>query len=54
MKPPPRSHLSLDQYRARAANWYAAGADGVHLFNEGNLAVMRTLGSVEPAKNRRI
>ena len=50
MKPPPRGSLSLDQYRARAAKWYAAGADGVHLFNEGDLAVMRVLGSVEAAK----
>ena len=50
MKPPPRGSLSLDQYRARAAKWYAAGADGVHLFNEGSSAVMRELGSVEAAK----
>jgi len=50
MKPPPSSHLSLDQYRTRAARWYAAGADGVHLFNEGDLAVMRALGSVEAVK----
>jgi len=48
MKPPTCSRLSLEQYRARAAEWYAAGADGVHLFNEGDLAVMRVLGSVEP------
>jgi hypothetical protein len=46
MKPPKRDKLSLDQYRARAAKWYTLGADGVHLFNEGDLNVMRQLGSV--------
>lgn len=44
MKPPPRSSLSLDQYRARAAKWYAMGADGIHLFNEGCTPVLRVLG----------
>lgn len=47
MKPPKRTSLSLAQYQARAAKWYAAGADGVHLFNEGNLQVMKVLGSVK-------
>lgn len=47
MKPPTRNTLSLKQYQERAAKWYAAGADGVHLFNEGNLQVMKVLGSVK-------
>lgn len=51
MKPPSRDHLSLEQYQARAARWYAAGADGVHLFNEGNREVMKVLGSVKPANS---
>lgn len=49
MKPPSGSSLSLEQYRVRAARWYAAGADGVHLFNEGRREVMRMLGNVKPA-----
>jgi hypothetical protein len=49
MKPPARSTLSLEQYQVRAARWYAAGADGVHLFNEGRHEVMRVLGDVKPA-----
>lgn len=47
---PPRGVLSTEQLQARAARWYAAGADGVHLFNVGNVAAMKTLGSVKPAK----
>lgn len=52
MKPPARGVFTLEQYQARAAKWYAAGADGVHLFNEGRLSVMKVLGSVRavPAK----
>jgi hypothetical protein len=50
MTPPKSTVLTLEEYRARAARWYAAGADGVHLFNEGNPAVMRVLGGVEPAR----
>lgn len=46
---PKRDHLSLEQYQARAARWYAAGADGVHLFNENDHAVMQALGRVPPA-----
>lgn len=49
MKPPPSATLSLEQYQSRAARWYAAGADGVHLFNEGRREVMRVLGSVKAA-----
>lgn len=45
MKPPQRGHLSLEDYCARARRWYAAGAHGVHLFNDpDNLAVLRVLG----------
>lgn len=51
MAPPRRGQLSLEQHQARAARWYAAGADGVHLFNVGNLAVMKTLGSVKPVNS---
>ena len=47
MKPPARQVFTLDQYQARAAHWYAAGADGIHLFNEGRLEVMKVLGSVK-------
>ena len=49
MKAAARNSLSLEQYQSRAARWYAAGADGVHLFNEGNHNVMSVLGSVKPA-----
>ena len=50
MKSPPRHSLTLEEYQARAARWYAAGADGVHLFNEGNRKVMSVLGSVKAAE----
>ena len=30
---PKRDRVSPEQYRTRAAQWYEAGADGVHLFN---------------------
>jgi hypothetical protein len=46
MAPPKRDHLTLEQYQTRAARWYAAGADGVHLFNESDRKVMSVLGSV--------
>lgn len=52
MKPPSGSTLTLEQYQARAARWYAAGADGVHLFNEGRHTVMRVLGSVKAASSK--
>ncbi|MEP6671960.1 MAG: family 10 glycosylhydrolase [Chthoniobacter sp.] len=45
--PPKSEHLTLEQYQARAARWYAAGAAGVHLFNEGDHHVMSVLGSVK-------
>ncbi|MCX6952920.1 MAG: family 10 glycosylhydrolase [Verrucomicrobia bacterium] len=44
-----RKTLTLPEYRARAARWYAAGADGIHLFNESDLSVMRVLGTVPPS-----
>ena len=46
MAAPQRDSLSFEQYQTRAARWYAAGADGIHLFNENNRAVMRTLGTI--------
>jgi hypothetical protein len=49
MKASPRAILSLEQYQARAACCYAAGGDGVHLFNEGRREVIRVLGSVQTA-----
>ncbi|UCH35050.1 MAG: family 10 glycosylhydrolase [Armatimonadota bacterium] len=49
MKPPERDHLSLEQYCDRARTWYAAGADGIHIFNDWrNLPVLGVLG--DPAK----
>jgi hypothetical protein len=48
MAPPQRGMLSLDQYQKRAARWYAAGADGVHLFNENRHEILRIVGSVPP------
>jgi len=50
MKEETRNILSLEQYQARAARWYAAGADGMHLFNEGRKEVVNVLGSVKPAE----
>lgn len=49
MKPPVRGVFTLDQYKSRAAKWYAAGADGMHLFNEGRIEVMKVLGSLKQA-----
>ncbi len=49
MKPPERGTLSLDQYRDRTARWTAAGAAGVHLFNESRPEVFRLVGGVPPA-----
>ena len=46
---PPRSSLTVDQYRARAARWYAAGADGLHIFNESDPQILRGLGAPAPA-----
>lgn len=49
MAAPERASLSLEHYQTRAARWYAAGADGIHLFNENNRAVMQALGTVPAA-----
>lgn len=49
MKPPENGTLSLQQYRQRAARWYAAGADGVQLFNEARREVLCGVGDVPPA-----
>ena len=49
MAAPQRDSLTLGHYQTRAARWYAAGADGIHLFNENNRAVMRALGTVPSA-----
>ncbi len=49
MVAPKRDSLPLEKYRARAARWYAAGADGIHLFNESDRSVMRALGTAPPA-----
>ncbi|MBL9187695.1 MAG: hypothetical protein JNK23_09470 [Opitutaceae bacterium] len=46
MAPPKRGQLTPDQYRGRAARWFAAGADGLHLFNENDPAVLRGLSAV--------
>ena len=48
MAAPQRDSLSLEQYQTRATRWYAAGADGIHLFNENNRTVMKALGTVPP------
>ncbi len=45
MAAPARASLSLAQYQQRATRWYAAGADGIHLFNESDRTVMRALGT---------
>lgn len=49
MVAPKRDSLSLAQYQQRATRWYAAGADGIHLFNESDRTVMRALGTTPPA-----
>jgi hypothetical protein len=50
-KPEPSSLMSREQYEARAARWYAAGADGLHLFNESRKDLMNGLGSVKPTRS---
>jgi hypothetical protein len=51
LKPQSSTLLTLDQYKARASRWYAAGADGLHLFNETRKEVMSTLGDVNKLPN---
>lgn len=41
--PPKSTLLTAEQYAARSARWYAAGADGVHLFNENRDDILRGL-----------
>ena len=45
MVAPTRNSLTVDQYRTRAARWYAAGADGLHIFNESDPKILRGLGA---------
>lgn len=52
MVAPKRDSLTLAQYQQRAARWYAAGADGIHLFNESDRTVMRALGTIPPASTK--
>lgn len=49
MTTPSHTTMTLEMYQSRAARWYAAGADGVQLFNEGSHKVMSVLGSVKAA-----
>ncbi len=49
MPAPKRGQLTLDQYRERATRWFAAGADGLHLFNENDPAILRGLATVTAA-----
>ena len=48
MKPPERALLTADQYRTRATRWYAAGAAGLHLFNESRPEIFQLLGTLAP------
>ena len=41
MKPAPSTLLTREQYEQRAAKVRAAGAQGVHLFNEGRKEMMK-------------
>ncbi|MBL9202239.1 MAG: hypothetical protein JNL39_17140 [Opitutaceae bacterium] len=49
MAPPKRGQLTPGQYRARAARWFATGADGVHLFNEFDPAAFRAVATAAQA-----
>jgi hypothetical protein len=49
LQPPSSTLLSRGQYESRAARWYAAGADGLHLFNETRKEMFSGLGSVPPS-----
>jgi hypothetical protein len=48
LKPQSSTLLSREQYMARAARWYDAGADRLHLFNESRRSIMSGLGSLNP------
>lgn len=47
---PRRDRLSPEQYRTRAARWYAMGADGVHLFNTYARDGIRAAAGLPPEK----
>ena len=49
MTPPASTLLSVEDYRSRAERWLAAGADGLHLFNESRLEAMRAVSPAPPA-----
>jgi hypothetical protein len=49
MQPVPNTTLTREQYQQRAAKWYAAGVDGLHIFNEMKPAIIRGLGDATPA-----
>jgi hypothetical protein len=49
LTPPPHELLTREQYEARAAKAYAAGADGLHLFNETRKEMFMGLGDVRAA-----
>lgn len=49
LHPPSSTLLTRGQYESRAARWYAAGADGLHLFNETRKEMFSGLGSVPPS-----
>jgi hypothetical protein len=44
LKPVPSTLLTKEQYQSRSAKAYAAGADGLHLFNEGRKEMMNAVG----------
>lgn len=52
LEPPPHELLTREQYEARAARVYAAGADGLHLFNETRKEMFLGLGDVQAAGQR--
>ena len=49
LQPVASTLLTREQYETRAAKAYAAGADGLHLFNEIRPAMFNGLGTVNPA-----
>jgi hypothetical protein len=48
MQPVPNTNLTREQYQQRAVKWYAAGADGLHIFNEMKPAIIQGLGDAVP------
>jgi Glycosyl hydrolase-like 10 len=45
MQPHKNLVLTREQYQQRAAMWYAAGSDGIHVFNQSSPAVLDGLGN---------